>query len=163
VLGISLSIAGEPALASRLSDSLDEARESYGVVCTSCFATPPQRDGTVGDPARGDVGRARLRRAEDAAAARRSRRGSHHPHKLRCANCAIAPKHRRSLRLATFNMMTGSAGGVLGDQVAPLDHAWPSLKTALGAGNPRDCGGAGRDGSACAARKREAAATGTRP
>jgi AcrR family transcriptional regulator len=37
VLGISLSIAGEPALASRLSDSLDEARESYGVVWTELF------------------------------------------------------------------------------------------------------------------------------
>jgi AcrR family transcriptional regulator len=37
VLGISLSIAGEPALASRLSDSLDEARESYGVVWHELF------------------------------------------------------------------------------------------------------------------------------
>jgi AcrR family transcriptional regulator len=37
VLGISLSIAGEPVLASRLSDSLDEARESYGVVWHELF------------------------------------------------------------------------------------------------------------------------------
>jgi AcrR family transcriptional regulator len=37
VLGISLSIAGEPALASRLADSLDEARESYGVLWLELF------------------------------------------------------------------------------------------------------------------------------
>jgi 2-keto-4-pentenoate hydratase/2-oxohepta-3-ene-1,7-dioic acid hydratase in catechol pathway len=40
------------------------------------------------------------------------------------------------LRLATFNHDDRQRwGAVLGDQVAPLDHAWPSLKTALGAGN----------------------------
>jgi AcrR family transcriptional regulator len=37
VLGISLGIAGEPALASRLSASLDEARESYGVLWLELF------------------------------------------------------------------------------------------------------------------------------
>jgi AcrR family transcriptional regulator len=37
VLGISLSIAGEPALAKRLADCLDEARESYGAVWQELF------------------------------------------------------------------------------------------------------------------------------
>lgn len=37
VLGISLGIAGEPALAARLSRSLDEARESYGVLWLELF------------------------------------------------------------------------------------------------------------------------------
>jgi AcrR family transcriptional regulator len=37
VLGISLSIAGEPALATRLAGGLDEARESYGVVWQELF------------------------------------------------------------------------------------------------------------------------------
>jgi 2-keto-4-pentenoate hydratase/2-oxohepta-3-ene-1,7-dioic acid hydratase in catechol pathway len=41
------------------------------------------------------------------------------------------------VRLATF-LQNGRErwGAVLGDEVAPLDHAWPSLRAALGAGNP---------------------------
>jgi AcrR family transcriptional regulator len=37
VLGISLSIGGEPALATRLADRLDEARKSYDVVWQELF------------------------------------------------------------------------------------------------------------------------------
>lgn len=40
------------------------------------------------------------------------------------------------MRLATFDQDNRPRwGAVLGDQIAPLDHAWPSLRLALGAGN----------------------------
>jgi 2-keto-4-pentenoate hydratase/2-oxohepta-3-ene-1,7-dioic acid hydratase in catechol pathway len=40
------------------------------------------------------------------------------------------------VRLATFSQNDRERwGAVVGDEVAPLDHAWPSLKIALGAGN----------------------------
>jgi AcrR family transcriptional regulator len=44
VLGISLSIAGEPALATRLAGCLDEARESYGVVWQELFRDAGRSD-----------------------------------------------------------------------------------------------------------------------
>jgi 2-keto-4-pentenoate hydratase/2-oxohepta-3-ene-1,7-dioic acid hydratase in catechol pathway len=40
------------------------------------------------------------------------------------------------LRLVTFDQDTRQRwGAVLADEIAPLDHAWPSLRLALGAGN----------------------------
>jgi AcrR family transcriptional regulator len=44
VLGISLSIGGEPALASRLAGCLDAARESYGVVWHELFRDAGRSD-----------------------------------------------------------------------------------------------------------------------
>ena len=40
------------------------------------------------------------------------------------------------MRLATFMHDNRQRwGAVLGDRIAPLDHAWPTLRIALGAGN----------------------------
>jgi 2-keto-4-pentenoate hydratase/2-oxohepta-3-ene-1,7-dioic acid hydratase in catechol pathway len=40
------------------------------------------------------------------------------------------------VRLVTFDQNDRQRwGAVLGDEIAPLDHAWPSLRLALGAGN----------------------------
>jgi AcrR family transcriptional regulator len=47
VLGISMAIAGEPALAQRLADCLDAARESYGVVWHDLFRDAGRSDGEL--------------------------------------------------------------------------------------------------------------------